>query len=151
MKIKKGLTYCLVLLLACTVLSGCAGNSVSKEAKKLYNEQVAEYEKRAEYLKACLSKDAPTTGILLSYPTSFFHLTVEEKEVYDEADFGEEMKKNLEKGEEISKDAKRLYDAQPSRDIYGNVTQEQYDSLVKTFNELKEKYKDYDYTLKSFE
>lgn len=84
-----------------------------------------------------------------AYPTSFFHLTVEEEEVYEKADFGEEMTKNLKKGEEIEKDADKLYDAFPNNSF--NIAESDIDNLNGVFKELKEKYQGYDYSMKMYE
>lgn len=148
MKIKRIFALC-SMIMAFTILTGCSGNTVSAEAKKLYNEQIEIYKKKADFLDKCLSKDEPTTGMSFAYPTSFFHLNAEEKEVYEKADFGEEMTKNLKKGEEIEKDADKLYDAFPNNSF--NVTESDIDNLNGVFKELKEKYQGYDYSMKMYE
>lgn len=149
MGIKKILCLGFMLLMMSGIVTGCSGSKVSDDAKKLYNEQAEVYKKKAGFLEKCFSKDKPTPGMSLAYPTSFFHLTEDEKEIYENVDFGEEMIKNMEKGKAIERDADKLKDAFPKNNF--NVTESELDNLNNVFKEMKEKYQGFDYSIKSYE
>ncbi len=137
------ITSLLIFTLALT--TGCSSNSVSAEGKKLYNEQMEIYQKYSNFLKNTLALDEP--GLSGFPPTAFFHLTDDEEKVWDESEFDKEMQGYLDKGAEIQKDADSLYNTFPN----SYTDKGDADIFIETFNELKQKYKDFDFTLKTYE
>lgn len=142
MKLKRIVVLGFAFLMSVSLLVGCSSGP-SKEAISLYNEQIEIYNQKIDYLQVCLKDDEPTTIITMSYPTNFFHLTVEEQDVWENAEFGKDKMKQLETGKELEKDADRLHNAAPISTL--TVTEADIDNLDKVFEELKEKYKDYDF------
>lgn len=142
MKAWKVLGLCFTVVFGSMTMVGCSSGP-SKEEKKLFNEQAEVYNKKIDYLESCLKEENPTTQISLSYPTSFFHLTTEEEETWNGADFGDENKKKLKEGKDIEKDADALSDAAPMNSF--SVTEEEMEKVNSVFDELKDKYQDFDF------
>lgn len=95
------------------LLVGCGGG-LSTKCKDLYNESISYSQRDADVLKSLIESNGETMSQNLG--SSFFHLTVDEKETWDAYQFDDEMNKNLTLSNAITSDTKKL------NDLYRTIT-----------------------------